>query len=189
MSISRLCISSLLSQGCPVLPSMANIRQDNQIALKWPRQRAIWRRSAQLQKNEAPLKSTLSFLPPQNSSIASILLYQSVNYTTHSLSWHFFRFHFHVIRFLFLCISPGSWNKFRGCLDNRTFNSRTCRAPCHHHTDTSTLITISFIHHISSNAIESLPCSWHNLTRTFVKLYIRFTINWSFISDRINSSS
>ena len=122
MSISRLCISSLLSRGFPVLPSMVNIRQDNQIALKWPRQRAIWRRSAQLPKNEAPLKSTLSFLPPQNSSIASILLYQSVNFTTRSLSWHFFRFHFHVIRFLFhLHFSLFmDLNKFRGCVENRT---------------------------------------------------------------------
>ena len=43
------------------------------------------------------------------------------------------------------------------------------RTPCHNHTDTSTLIIICFIHHISSNAIESLPCSWHNLIGTFVK--------------------
>ena len=40
------------------------------------------------------------------------------------------------------------------------------RTPCHNHTDTSTLIIICFIHHIPSNAIESLPRSWHNFTRT-----------------------
>ena len=63
--------------------------------------------------------------------------------------------------FFFICITPGSWTS-----TNSEGVLIIVRAPCHNHTDTSTLIIICFIHHISSNAIESLPCSWHNLTRT-----------------------